>query len=180
MKRVAYINLVGVCALASLCVAQWQHDRRLNLQINGLEKTRLEQAGKLTEQERSLRGVNADLAQFKEQFSKAQSELSASLQNLRAAERLTNQFTLERQQLKSSVTNWANAVAARDQRLKEANAEISRLANELNASIRKYNELASNYNGVVKDLNELRARLAQLYSTNAAQTAPALQPGRHP
>lgn len=59
---------------------------------------------------------------------------------------------MERDQLKGAITNWANAVALRDERMKEANARIEQLAADLNASIRKYNELVTNYNAVVRTL----------------------------
>src|SRR5436309_1561801 len=62
-------------------------------------------------------------------------------------------------------------LATRDERLKEGNTEINRLANELNASIRKFNELATNYNAAVKDLNDLRARMSQSLPANPAQPA---------
>src|SRR2546430_8415838 len=152
MKRLHYINFFGVIVLAVLCAMQWQHDRMLNLDVNRLEKTRLEQATKLAEQEQAAKAAAADLAQFKEQFNKAHNELADALQRLRAAERQTNQLTVERDQLKVSVTSWAAAVTTRDERLKEANAEIRRLSDELNASIRKFNDLATNYNAAVKDL----------------------------
>ncbi len=43
-------------------------------------------------------------------------------------------------------------MALRDERMKEANARIEQLAADLNASIRKYNELVTNYNAVVRTL----------------------------
>jgi chromosome segregation ATPase len=161
MKPLHYINLIGVLALAALCVAQWQRDRKLNLEVSRLENVRLDHEAKIAEQEQAMRGLNADLAQFKDRFTKSGSELNDTRQKLRASKRELLQLASERDQLKTSVTNWANAVAARDERLNEANAEIRRLAEELNASIRKFNELATNHNAVVKDLNELRARFAQ-------------------
>lgn len=174
MNRLHYVNLVGVLVLATLCVAQWQHDRRLNLEVNRLEKTRLDQAGKLAEEEKVVRGLKEDMAQLKGQFTQTQTELNDTREKLRAAERETRQLTVERDQLKTSVTNWTAAVAVRDERLKEASSQIRKLADELNASLRKFNDLATNYNGVVKDLNELRARLAQ------AQPSPQPEPGRKP
>lgn len=161
MKRLHFFNLFGVVVLVVLCAAQWYRDRRLNLDVNRLEKTRLEQAAKLTEQEQTAKATAADLAQFKEQFDKAHNELADALQKLRATEHLTNQLTVERDQLKTSITNWSAAVTARDERLKEANTEIKQLGDELNASIHKFNELVTNYNAVVTDLKDLRARVPQ-------------------
>ena len=161
MKRLACLNLLGALALAVLCVAQWQRDRRLNLEINRLEKIHFEQAAGMTEQETIIRGTTADFAQFKEQFARAQTDLVEARQKLHAAERDTRQLAAERDQLKTSVTNWATAVTARDERLKDAGVQIRRLTDELNASIRKFNDLATSHNAVVQDLNDLRARLSK-------------------
>jgi chromosome segregation ATPase len=161
MKRLQYFNLLGVLALVLLCVAQWQHNRQLNLEVNRLEKVRLDHEAKLVEQEQTMRGLNADLAQFKEEFTKSRSELSDARQKLGTAERGALQVTIDSDQLKSSITNWAAAVAARDERLKEANAQIRRLAGELNSSARQFNALATNYNAVVKDLNDIRSHPTQ-------------------
>jgi len=174
MKRLHYFNFAGVLALAALCVAQWLHDRRLNLEINRLEKSRLEQAARLAEAEQTISGLSSDVAQFKQLYAQAHTELGESDHKLRAAERKATQLAAESDQLRTSVTNWAAAVAGRDDRLKEANAQIRKLADDLNSSIRKFNALATNYNGVVKDLNELRARLAQNPPSGAA--APPRQP----
>jgi len=160
MKGLQYFNLLGVILLIVLCIAQWQRDRRMNLEVNQLEKTGFEQQSKLSEQQRLIEGLNRELGQFKEQTMKSQAELSETRQRFRAAEIEVRQLTAERNQLKSSNSNWADAVAARDERLQQANKEIRHLADELNVSIAKFNELATNYNGTVKDLNELRARLA--------------------
>ncbi len=69
-----------------------------------------------------------------------------------STENVNQQLTLERDQLKAAITNWTNAVAVRDERMKEANARIKQLAADLNTSIRKYNELATNRNAVGKDV----------------------------
>ena len=161
MKGVQYLNLLGVLVLAGLCVAQWQRDRHTNLEVNRLEKTRFEHESRLSEREQMIQGLNADLGQLKDQMAKTQTEVNETRQKLRAAESEIRQLAAERNQLKASITNWVDAVAARDNRLKEANKEIRRLADELNGSIAKFNELATNYNATVRDLNELRTRLSQ-------------------
>lgn len=172
MNRLHYVNLIGVLALALLCVTQWRHNRDLNLEVNRLEQVRLDQTAKLTEQQKVVSGVNADLAQFKEQFGQAEAALNDERQKLRRTEREIGQLTAERDQLKTSVTNWAEAVAIRDTRLKEAGAQIRRLGEELNASIGRFNALATNHNAVVKDLNDLRALGAKPPATRPPNPAP--------
>jgi chromosome segregation ATPase len=153
-----WANLSGVLALVLLCVLQWRRDRLLNLELNRSEKIRHGQEQKLGEHEKSLQGLTDDLALFKEQLGRAQSELSESRKRTAELERSSQQLSTERDQLKESVTNWANAVAVRDERLTTANNRIRDLADQLNASVQKFNELATNYNAVVQSLNETRSR----------------------
>ena len=166
-SRFQYVNLAGVLALAILCVIQWNQDRALNLNVNRLEKARIENEQTISEQQKTLAGLNSDLAMFKDQLTGARTELSETHEKLRKVEAENSRLTRERDELRESLTNWMNAVEVRDERLKEANASIQDLADRLNASIQKYNELATNYNSVVKDLNETRQS-----STNAATTQP--------
>src|SRR5262245_53716944 len=158
MKRLHCFNLFGVLALASLCVWQWQRDRVLNLEVNRLEKIRMEAAARLAEQEQQARGLATDLAGFKQRYAQSQASAVETMQKLRTVERDVHQLSAERDQLTASVSNWVSAVASRDERLKEANARIRQLTDEINITVRKFNDLATNHNAVVKDLNELRAR----------------------
>jgi chromosome segregation ATPase len=157
-NRLNYLNLFGVLALAALCIAQWQRDRRLNLEIGHLEQMRLQQAAKIDEQASLLKGLNEDLGQLKTSLVDEQSLRTQVEQKVMSAESANQQLALERDQLKAAVTNWANAVAVRDERMKEANARIEQLAADLNASIRKYNELATNRNATVKTSGATRAQ----------------------
>lgn len=158
MNRVLqYVNLGGVLALAVLCAVQWRQNRTLNLSLNAQEKTRQAQEQKLAEQEKSVRGLNDDLARFKEQVPRIHEELNATKDKFRAAEQLGEKVTAERDQLQASLTNWMLAVADRDARIKEANERITEVVGHLNTSVEKFNTLVTNYNNVVKELNEARA-----------------------
>ncbi|HEX3797368.1 MAG TPA: hypothetical protein VH413_01605 [Verrucomicrobiae bacterium] len=159
-RRLQFINLFGVLALAVLCAAQWRRDRDLNLQLGMLDKTRQAQDQKISEEEEAARGVAADLDHFKQQFKEQHNDLENERHKSRDAENEAAKLTAERDQLKESVTNWANAVTRRDALIKEANGRIEDLSTNLNTSIRKYNELVTNYDDVVKQLNETRAKPA--------------------
>ncbi len=148
--QLKYLNLFGVVALACLCVTQWLHDRGLNLEIKRLDQVHSAQSAKIDEQANQLKGLNEDLDQLKASLA-AERDLRAQVeQKLTTAEASNEHLTMERDQLKGAITNWANAVALRDERMKEANARIEQLAADLNASIRKYNDLVTNYNAAVK------------------------------
>jgi chromosome segregation ATPase len=180
MKRLHYVNLIGVLAVAALCIVQWRMNRQLNLEVRQLDRIRQEQEWKLLEQEHATKGISSDLEVFRSQFERADAETKEAARKLAAVERLVAQLERERDQLKQSVTNWAaavaerderyaretaqlrqsvtnwaGAVAQRDERLKEANTRLRELGNELNARTAKFNELATNYNATVQRLNEL-------------------------
>jgi chromosome segregation ATPase len=145
-----YLNLFGVLALAVLCIAQWQRDRRLNLEIGHLDQMRLQQAAKIDEQTNLMKGLNEDLGQLKSSLANEQTLRSQVEQKVVSTESANQQLLIERDQLNTAITNWSNAITLRDERMKEANARIEQLATDLNASIRKYNELITNRTAGVK------------------------------
>lgn len=156
--QLKYLNLLGVVALACLCVAQWLHDRRLNLEIKHLDQMRQEQSAKIDDQANQLKGLHEDLDQLKASLATERALRSRVEQKLDVAGAANERLTLERDQLKGAISNWANAVTLRDERMKEANTRIEELAADLNASIRKYNELVTNYNAIVKSLGGTRGQ----------------------
>jgi len=156
--QLKYVNLFGVLALVTLCVIQWQRDRRLNLEIGRLDQVRLQQATRIDEQANLLKGLNEDLGQLKTSLANEQSLRTQAEQKVLSSENTNEQLILERDQLKAAITNWANAVALRDERMKEANARIEQLAADLNASIRKYNGLLTNHNAATKASGATRAQ----------------------
>jgi uncharacterized coiled-coil DUF342 family protein len=158
-QRLQYLNLVGVLALAGLCAAQWQNNRKANLEVMALEKARQEQSAKIEEQEKALKGYKMDLDSFREQLVQSHGLSKEAETKATAAERKIAQLSDERDQLRASVTNWVGAVHLRDDRLKEANEQLQKMSGERNETVTKYNELVQKYNGVVKDLNDARARL---------------------
>jgi chromosome segregation ATPase len=156
--QLKYMNLFGALALAALCIAQWQRDRRLNLEVGRLDQVRLQQGAKIDEQAGLLKGLNEDLGQLKTSLGNEQSLRSQAEQKVVSTESVNQQLSVEQDQLKAAITNWAIAVVLRDERMKEANARIEQLAADLNASIRKYNELITNRNAAVRASGATRAQ----------------------
>ena len=156
MKRaITWINLAGAVVLAILCVVQWQRDRKLNLEINRLQKEHYAQQQKISEQEKTADGLKGDLARFKEQFTETHTEANEARSTLRKIQQENAQLANERDQLKASVTNWSRAVTERDQSLHELNERLRETSIRLNDSILKYNEVTTNYNASIRRFNEL-------------------------
>lgn len=165
-RALHWVNLAGVLALAALCVAQWQHNRRLNLDLVAAENACRQHTEKLADQEKRLTGSTSDLDSFREQLTRAAAARASAETRLTTVERDLKQLQIERDQLRTSVTNWAAAVTARDEQLRKAAAEATRLAAERNDAVTKFNDLAARQNTLVKDLErrlqEHNARVEEL------------------
>jgi len=153
-RSLQYANLLGVAALAVLCVMQWNANRRVNLEAGALEKTRIEQAAQIEQQEKNIKGQAADLDNFREQLALGSAALKEADAKLAKAGREIGHLEAEREQLKASVTNWAAAVTLRDERLKEAGERLQQLATDRNEAVVKFNGLAAKHSETVTALNE--------------------------
>lgn len=152
-----WFNLVGVLALAALCVQQWRINRHLNHEFNEACKLCLSHSQNLSEKDKKLKGAAADLEVFRDQLARATASLKETETRLAALDRQVKQLANERDQLKTSVTNWAAAVAARDARLQQAGADLKKIADDRNATVLKFNDLAAKQNDLVKEI-ERRTR----------------------
>lgn len=172
MKIVGYFNLLGVLALGILCAAQWQVNRNLNLKVISLEKTRARQDQKIAEQDKRIEGDAADLQDLRErleQSDKSLREAQATVTSLQrdvaraTAERdraLADRKTLldERERVKTILDQYVAAVAQRDGVIKQANIDIQGLVDQRNDAIARFNSLATQYNAMVKEENDARAK----------------------
>lgn len=170
-RGLTWFNLLGVLALAGLCVAQWQANRRLNLERIQLERQRHEQSTALEQQARTAAGQAGDLADLRGHLARATQEAQDARTRLALLERQRDQARAEAGQLQSALTNWTAAVATRDARLREATGQLHAVLRERNDTVTRFNELAGRYNRLVQDFEVLQGRLASLL-TNAAKPAP--------
>ncbi|MFA6543937.1 MAG: hypothetical protein WCS99_05905 [Limisphaerales bacterium] len=148
-----WFNLAGVLALAVLCALQWRVNRQLNLDLNAAEKICQQQAARLDDSEKRLKGGTSDLDGFREQLTRATTSLKETEGRLAALDRQMKQLANERDQLKTSVTGWAAAVAARDAQLKQAGADLKKIADDRNATVLKFNEVATKHADLMKELD---------------------------
>lgn len=159
-RLIQFINLIGVCALAVLCASQWQTNRQLNLDVLRLEKARQANESKIAEQEIAIRGYAADLDDFRDRLARSDAALKETNAKLSATAEERDRLLGERDQLKAAIDKWAAAVSERDAALKRAGEKMNSIATERNDAVGKFNDLAAKYNGLVKDLDDARAKLA--------------------
>jgi septal ring factor EnvC (AmiA/AmiB activator) len=135
-RMLQWFNLLGVAALAGLCVVQWSVNRRVNLEAAALEQTRISQAAKIAEQDKTIHDQAADLDDFRQRLELSETELTDTLMKL-------NVVRADRDRLKSELDKWVAAVAQRDQTIKQAVVDIQKLVAERDDLVKKYNALVS-------------------------------------
>jgi chromosome segregation ATPase len=150
-RIITNLNFIGVVALAILCMFQWESNSQIYGQLGRANQVRLDQAAKIAEQDATLNQNSTDLADLRQRLSLAESELKTARDDQAAADQ-------QRDQLKTALDKWAAACAARDQEIKQAAQQIQTLTAERDQAILKFNDLADKYNGVVKQLNDVRGK----------------------
>lgn len=171
MKRLSFINLAGVLALAVLCAAQWQGNRQLNHEIKRLEAIRIDQVEQLERRDTAIDGHLEDIEAFKAQVLKLTDTLRTTEGQLSTEQYKRAQLENEREQLRESVKSWAAAVELRDERIRDNQAQIIELAELQNEAVTSYNTLAGDYNEAVKLLNQRTAAYSELVERWNALTA---------
>jgi DNA gyrase/topoisomerase IV subunit A len=152
-KALEKLNLLGVLALAALCVVQWRVNREANTAVVRMEKAQQEQSAKIAEQEKEIAGNRADLESFRSQLIATKSSETELSRKVVEAERANRQLTVEVEGLKESLTNWVVAVRERDVQLQRAATEIKGVVEARDEAIEKYNALAKTHNQLVADVN---------------------------
>ncbi len=125
-----YFNFAGILILVALCCVQWRANRQVNLRAIGLEKIRLTQVQKISEQEKTIKGQAADLDDFRQRLELSEAALKESQQKFNALAIERDKLIAERNQLKTTLDTWKAAVAQRDAAIKQASEQIQKLATE--------------------------------------------------
>ena len=152
-KALERLNLLGVLALAALCIFQWRANREANTETLRLEKARQEQSSKIAEQDKEIAGQRADLDVFRAQLTTTKAAEMELGRKVAEGDRANRQLVAEVEALKSSLTNWVAAVRERDQQIQVAGAELKKVAESRDEAIEKYNALAKTHNQLVADVN---------------------------
>jgi uncharacterized coiled-coil DUF342 family protein len=158
VKILGFLNLAGVVLLAALCGVQWGVNRRVTLEAIRLEKTRQEQVQKIEEQASAIKGYLADLDELRGRLERSEMSLQQTESKLKAMTADRDRAIAQRDQYAADLAKWTAAVKERDEALKKASEQITTIVAARNEAIQKLNDLAIKYNGVVKDLNEARAK----------------------
>ena len=174
MKFLTCMNLVGVVALVVLCAIQWQVNREYNLRVIALDGTRQQQAAAIADRDTTIAGYKSDLEEFRKRLEKSESalkDLEKKIDGLTEARDKANaerdaaasardEALADRDALKKSLDSWIAAVKQRDEALKKAGQDAEQWLKGRNDAVTRFNDLATKYNALVKDWNDLQAKLA--------------------
>lgn len=149
MRNLERWNLIGVIAVAILCLSQWHRNRELNRELNLQIRRNHELTTQLDDRERDVELARTESNGFKDRLAltelnetKLKEELGQSFTTLRRLE-------LERSQLRMAISNWQEAVVIRDRRLSESDQAQRKLTDSLKEGTARYNQLATNYNTLI-------------------------------
>jgi len=122
---------------------QWRGNGRLQNDVIALEKTRMEQATKIDEQAKAIKGYLADLDELRERLRISEAALREAETKLAKMTDERDQLVAERdglradqEQLKATLAKWVEAVKARDELVKQAGEQVHKLAEERNEAVR--------------------------------------------
>jgi septal ring factor EnvC (AmiA/AmiB activator) len=151
-----YLNFAGIIVLALLCAGQWKTNSRLEAALIALHQKSDDQAVTIAKQTETLKENAADLDDFRQRLSLAESRLRQAETDLVKTRQQRDQLVAERDELTKLRERLLAAVAQRDQVLKEQTDVLSKqvqsihtLEDQRNQSINKYNELVARYNTLV-------------------------------
>jgi chromosome segregation ATPase len=161
MSRILqYFNLVGVAALAVLLAIQWQANSRLDELARNLDQTRQEQASKIADLDKTIKGNASDLEDLRDRLSKSEDTVKDDEKKLVTANADKARLQSAVDQDRAIVVKWRDAIAERDQILLKQKEDLQKLASDhgdlvgkYNDLFAKYNDLAGKYNSVVNELN---------------------------
>jgi prefoldin subunit 5 len=162
---VQILNFLGVVALAVLSGIQWRNDSRLHHRIIDLEKARLQQIDKIATLEKSLQEKSTDLEDFRQRLKISEAAEIDEAHQLADSQARCAQLTSERDQLKSMLDKWIEAVRLRDEAIKTDKEQIEKLVRQRKDATDKFNDVAQKYNDLVK---EVEARTAQTQPASGA------------
>lgn len=169
MNRILQVlNFIGILILVGLCTVQWKDNGRLNAQGEDLERTRDEQAAKIADQDKTIKGLNSDLDDVRGKLATSDAALKETQGKLTAALTERDHLTAQRDQLTADVNAYKANQEKWEAAVKERNDRIARDADEIkqdvervkdaeakrNDAVNQYNDLVNKYNAVVKQLDD--------------------------
>ena len=142
--RFNYVNLFGV--LVSVALVSSSGVSTATSTSNGIASTNSASTNRPSskKRDRSIQGYRTDLDQSRDQFTQVRDRLQETEASLAAARRDLDRLGQERDQLRTSVTNWAAAVAARDEHLEAAASQLRQLGADRNEAVNRSTSWRSN------------------------------------
>mgnify|MGYP000887239705 CR=1 FL=1 len=101
-------------------------------------------------------GQAQEVSRLQGQLSRLSGEPEQTAGQLAEARRQARQSAAQCEQLQSSATNWAAAVAARDTQLRQSAAQLKELAEARNAAVLQFNDLVERYHQLATNFEAWR------------------------
>lgn len=150
MRSLPLLNFLGVLALSGICVMQWIRHHTTDQQLQRTQEALQRMESDLHVRTSAETGVKSDLDAFKNRWMESQQNAQELQARLQEAQKELTQAHAQTEEWTRQKAQWTGAISNREARLREALDQIRVLNAELQARAQKYNQLASNYNQVIR------------------------------
>ncbi len=160
MKRLHWINALGVLLLAVLCLLQWSENRSLKLQLEAGQAEKLRRGEILVRLETEKKALTEDLDSFRSQLGASSRSGTETKQKLRQIEDEKSRLADTLQDLRQQVKTWQTASSERDARIAAMNKNVTELSADRDKTTAQYRELLLR----LEECQKLLQERTQLYN----------------
>jgi len=131
------LNAIGCLLLAALIVAQWQRERALNASTDHLASELAATRATALAESRRAAALERDIAVLKEAITATQSAAEESARARAESHTHATHHAAEAEAARTQLASWQTAVAERDAKLLELNAQLSATRQRLTEALDK-------------------------------------------
>ncbi|GIX50288.1 MAG: hypothetical protein KatS3mg132_482 [Limisphaera sp.] len=159
-RLLPWINAVAIPVLAGLCVAQWWHDRDLQLHLRECREELSSSLAERQQLETRLERAQADLELFRDRYQASEQRVARLNTELRQRTDQWERCMAEAEQTRAALTNWMEAVRLRDQKLEEAASRILELNARVQELADRYRQCVTNHQSLLEQYERMQQRQA--------------------
>lgn len=134
-RFLTYLNAIGCLLLVALTIFQWLHQHSSDQQLTASKNANLEIRNHLQTEKNKTQMLEGDIKQLKSALEATQKAAEESTKNFAAKDNLVNDLQQKIASMDKSSPEWQQAIAQRDQRIKDLSATLTATRKRLDESI---------------------------------------------
>ena len=131
------LNAVGCLALTGLVVVQWRRERALDDTIADVRSEWLAAKDQIAAAEERRSALERDIAVLKQAIGETQTAAETATRSAAEKEEQATKLSSELEAARKQITEWENALHARDERIRSLDGELRATRKRLDEAIAK-------------------------------------------